>query len=108
MDKIILTTIDGREFKCPRPNGRTWILLTEKQEEQEKKEKNNQSDVRYYAEIISICFRNDEITPDFILDNLELSDILPIAMECQMQIMSALNEKLGSIPNAETTVKSTT
>lgn len=83
-------TINGKEIELPPIKARLWRPIM--QFEEERKNISEVEGIDKYCEIIAIAFG---VTKDEVLDNLELSDVLPKYFEVYKKVTKMLSAKIG-------------
>ena len=89
--------INGKNYHPVAPKARVWREITKFDNERP-----GLPDVEFidaHIGIIATVFNNPEITPDIILDNLDIDEIIPLYYETFRWIVEMLNNKLSKIPN---------
>lgn len=92
--------VDGKEYTPDEPKAIVWRHLMEFSDKQGEYMSNDWLDK--YSVIISEVFARPEITPEAVLFNVQLNDIIPLYKICFDWVIAHVTEKLGKIPNAKT------
>ena len=96
--------IQGRTYQPNPPKARIWREVVAF--EQAKYQGESVDFVDGHARIIADAFGRDEITPEVILDNLALEEVMPLYHDVYLWIMELIGKKLKQIPNGETAPES--
>jgi len=85
--------IQGKKYTMQEPKAKMWRTWT--QFDQEKREFATTDFVDKHAELIASVFP-EEVTPELILEEIDLSDILKLYNECFVALTLLLTSKLAS------------
>ena len=85
--------IDGATFTAQKPKARIWAKMAEFDEK--KSELPATAFIDAHAEIIADIF--PELDKDFILDNVDLDDILAIYYKCFLWVTQLITSKLNKV-----------
>ena len=89
--------INGKTYEASKPKARLWKKIASFDEK--KSELAASEFIDAHAEIIADIF--PEIDRDFILDNLDLDDILAIYYKCFLWVTKLITSKLDAVKNAD-------
>lgn len=98
--KIPTFVLQGKTIHPRPPKARVWRTLIEFEEH--KKDGNLEDFIDDHAAIIAQTFGRDDITPEVILDNLALEDVMPLYHDCYLWVMTMISSKLKQLPNEDT------
>ena len=84
--------VNGKKVQPETPKARVWRKLIEFEEH--KKDGKLEDFIDDHAVIIAQTFGRDDITPEVILDNLALEDVMPLYHDCYMWVMTMISSKL--------------
>lgn len=82
-------TINDIPYKMTDPKSRVWREVTKLQEEE--------PSIDNWAKIIAISFSNNDITEDDVLDNVRISELMPLSLACVNYVNALVNEKLENV-----------
>ena len=89
--------IDGATFTAKKPKARIWAKMAEFDENKSKLPASEFIDA--HAEIIADIF--PELDKDFILDNVDLDDILAIYYKSFLWVTQLITSKLDKVANVK-------
>lgn len=92
--KIIL---NGKTYTAPNPKVKLWREITKFKEVNEGKDVNEVLDD--ILTLISGAFKNPEVTPESIEENMDLEDILPTWLQVVDWVNQKINSKMTQLPN---------
>lgn len=82
-------TINNVPYEMKAPKSRVWREVTKLQEEAES--------IDNWAKTVAMSFSNYGITEDDVLDNVEITELIPLAFACVHYINALVNEKLENV-----------
>jgi len=92
--------IDGKKYIPSKPKAGVWREIMEFDEG--RKQILAKEFIDEHAKIIAKVFSMPQVTPDSIMDNLAIEDIVPLYFACFGWICGQINSKLEQLPNLET------
>lgn len=93
-------TIGNETFTAPEPKAQLWREFAALENERHGMAEEDFLESR--VKIIALAFQSKKITTEILLENLNISDVLPLYLEAQAWLYGKVAEKLEKIPNAET------
>ena len=82
-------TINNAKYEMKAPKSRVWREVTKLQEEAES--------IDNWVKTVAMSFSNYGITEDDVLDNVEVTELIPLAFACVHYINALVNEKLENV-----------
>ena len=94
----LIVTLDGVTYHTVRPKVKDWYNFAKFED---------QVDGLSVAEYLqgaagSIASVFDDLTPEKLLENMELDDFKPLYLKCWRWLIQFSNEKMGESPNGQT------
>jgi hypothetical protein len=95
--------INNRKYKPGKSKAKMWRELMKFDEQ--KTDIPLEDFIDAHAEMIVKTFANPDITPELILENLDMDEILPLYTTVFKWFCSQLNAKAAKLPNDEPAMK---
>ena len=87
--KAPILIIDDKKLTMKEPRAKVWRKLTQL--------KDKEQDIDTFAEIIATAFSADGITADDVLDNVTVSELIPLSFACISYVNELVDSKLEKI-----------